>query len=171
MRKLEVAEAARLAAATHGRYRIVQGHYRNLPRSHLLGKLGEFGAEKWLRSAELSVDAAYRDPAREGGPDVLVRGHGLEVKSWRPDTWSEWGRCVTPAQLPSIQRKSEAILWCVVEEADEWARIELKGWSTPQDVAATEIRPTGPSYKPIMNHQVALDALRDLRDLLDRLQA
>jgi hypothetical protein len=163
--------ATSLAEATHQRYSGASGHYRNLPRSHLLGKLGETAVEKWLRSEGFDPDPAYRDPEREREPDLLVDGRGIEVKCWRPDTWTEMGRCVTPAQMPGMQKKIQSIVWGIVEDEREPVGVELAGWSTPDEVAATETRPTGPKYKPIMNHQMDLESLLDLADLVALLRA
>jgi hypothetical protein len=161
----EVREAQDMAAATHGRYAGQAGHYRNLARSHLLGKLGEVAVEKWLRSAGLQPDAAYRDPTRDREPDLLLNGDGVEVKTWRPDTWDEWGRCVTPAQASGVARKSRAIVWAVARDEADPVTVELVGWSTPEDVVSTDPRPTGPAYRPVMNHQVEMENLRDLAEL------
>lgn len=161
----EVGEAKDMAAATYGRYAGQAGYYRNLPRSHLLGKLGEVAVERWLRSEGLEPDPAYRDPARDTEPDFLLNGQGVEVKTWRPDTWNEWGRCVTPAQASGIARKSRAIVWAVAEDEDDPVTVELVGWSTPQDVISTDPRPTGPAYRPVMNHQVRVDDVRDLAEM------
>lgn len=162
----ETALAKRLAEETYQRYRGEPGHYRNLPRSHLLGKLGEVAVESWFRSEGVDPDPAYRDPERAREPDLVVDAGGIEVKCWRPETWPEMGRCVTPAQIRGIRRKSVAIVWGVVEDEREPVRVELVGWSTPEDVAATEVRATGPDYKPVVNHQVDAAGLRDLQELL-----
>jgi hypothetical protein len=168
----EETELARtLAEATYQRHRSSSGSYRNLPRSHLVGKLGEMGVEKWLRSESFSPDAAYRDPERERDPDLVVDARGIAVKSWRPDTWPDWGRCITPSQMPGMQKKAQAIVWTIVEDELEPVRIEVAGWSTPDEVAATELRPTGPPYKPIVNHQVDIGNLRELRELVELLRA
>jgi hypothetical protein len=160
-----------LGAATYERYRRDAGHYRNLERSHRVGKLGEVAVEQWLRSQGFDPDAAYKDPSREREPDLIVETRGVEVKSWRPETWIEWGRCVTPAQMPGMERKAQAIVWTVVEDELDPARVEVAGWSSPEEVAATELRPTGPPRKPIMNHQVDLDELRDLSELVEFLRS
>ncbi len=166
----ESSVATRLAEATHQRYSAASGHYRNLPRSHLVGKLGESAVEKWLRSERFDPDPAYRDPEREREPDLLVERCGLAVKCWRPDTWASMGRCVVPAQMPSMQKKIQAIVWGIVEDERQPVRVELAGWSTPDEVAATEPRPTGPNYKPILNHQMNLESLLEMSDLVEFLR-
>lgn len=161
----EVADAKAMAAETFARYRAQSGHYRNLERSHLVGKLGEVAVEKWLRSEGFDPDPAYRDQARDREPDILIREQGVEVKTWRPETWDKWGRCVTPAQARGMQKKSDAIVWAVADDEAEPVTVELVGWSTLEDVVATEPRATGPEYRPIVNHQLPAEAVRDLREL------
>jgi hypothetical protein len=117
--------------------------------------------EKWMRSEGLDPDPAFRDPDRVGEPDLLLQDAGVEVKCWRPDTWDEWGRCVTPAQIRTIVRKSEAVVWAIVDDEAMPIHVDVVGWNTPEDIAATELRATGPDYRPVMNHQLAANALRD----------
>jgi hypothetical protein len=166
----EVDAARRLAEATYERFRSEAGHYRNLPRSHLIGKLAELAVEKWLRAAGLDPDPAFRDPDRVGESDVVVHAAGIEVKCWRPETWAEWGRCVTPGQIRTIKRKSEAVIWAIVDDEASPIHVDIVGWNTPEEIGATDVRATGPDYRPVMNHQVAVDALRDPDELLSRLR-
>lgn len=163
----ETAPATELSDATYERHRNQAGHYRNPPRSHLMGKLSEVAVDKWLTTEGFETDPAYRDPERKRDPDVLANGYGIAVKSWRPDTWVDWGRCVTPAQMPGMQKKVLAIVWVVVEDERVPVRVEVAGWSTPDEVAATEPRPTGPEYRPVMNHQVDIEQLREPTDLFE----
>ena len=164
-------EAARtLAAATFAKYRGRAGHYRNLERSHFLGKVGEIAVEKWLASENLRAEAVYADPARDADSDLVVSGEGIEVKTWRPATWDEWGRCVTPAQAPGIAQKSSAIVWTVADDEADPVVVEIKGWSTPDDVLATEVRATGPAYRQVANHQIEPGKIRPAADLLRRLR-
>lgn len=167
----EVEHATELARATHQRYRNQQRHYRNLARSHLLGKLSEIGTEKWLRSVGLDPDPAYRDPARVSEPDLLV-GPDLEIKTWRPDTWDAWGRCVTPAQAAGvIAKKASAVIWTVTDDEGDPPTVTVVGWSTPEDIVAIDPVPTGLAYRTVVNHQVAVEDLRDLSSLLEMLRS
>jgi hypothetical protein len=167
----EVELAQKLGAATHEKYKGNLGHYRNLPRSHLVGKLGEMAVDKWLQSEGFDPDAAYKDPEREGEPDLIVAGNGLEVKTWRAETWPDWGRCVTPYQLKGIEKRAVAIVWVIVDDEREPVPAELPGWSTPQDAPGVETRMTGPESRQVLNHQVEPDALRDLESLTALLRA
>jgi hypothetical protein len=159
--------ATELAEATYERHRHHGGHYPNLARSHRVGKLGEVAVDNWLTANSLTTDPAYRDPTREREPDLMVNGCGVAVKSWRPDTWTDWGRCVTPAQLPGMRKKIRAIVWAIVDDERDPIEVEVAGWSTPDEVAETELRATGPSYRPIVNHQVDIEALRDIASLVE----
>jgi len=166
----EVEDATELAQATHRRYRNHQGHYRNLARSHLLGKLSEIGTEKWLRSEGFDPDPAYRDPTRVGEPDLLLVERGLEVKTWRPETWEAWGRCVTPAQAAGISKKGSAVIWTIADDKGDPPTVTIVGWSTPEDIVAIDPVATGPKYRPVVNHQIAMEDLRDLGSLLTTLR-
>lgn len=166
----EVELATQLAQATHRRYGNQPGHYRNLSRSHLLGKLSEIGTEKWLRSEGLDPDPAYRDPARVGEPDLLVVDRGIEVKTWRPDTWEAWGRCVTPAQAAGMTKKKSAVIWTVTDDEGDPPTVTIVGWSTPEDIVAIDPVATGPAYRLVLNHQVAMGDLRDPTSVLAALR-
>jgi len=118
----------------------------------------------WIRDADAEgnpVDPAFRDANGVREADLLVNGIGIEVKTWRPETWEAWGRCVTPAQAPSMVRKSGAVIWTIVDDEAEPVKVEVVGWNTPEEIAATEVRATGPEYRPVMNHQVSIAAIRD----------
>lgn len=165
----QAAKARELGEATYERYKTAGGHYRNIKRSHILGKLAEVGVEQWLRAQAFDPDPAYRDLDREADPDLIVGSVGIEVKSWRPATWDEMGRCVTPAQLKTIEKKAAAVVWCVVDDERDPPLIGLAGWSKPSDVACTEVRPTGPDYRPVLNHQVEIGDIRPLVELVEHL--
>jgi hypothetical protein len=167
----EVELARGLAEATYERYKGQPGHYRNLRRSHLVGKLGEVAVERWAQSHDIEPDAAYRNADRENEADLIVGDRGIAVKTWRPTTWPEMGRCVTPQQIGGIQKKPKAIVWVVVDDEVDPIRVEIPGWSTPAEVAATTLRATGPLYKPIMNHQIDADQLRDPAELVELLRS
>lgn len=159
-------DARELAAATYEKYRREAGHYRNLERSHFLGKLGEVAVEKWLSSQGLQPEPIYRDADRDAEADLGVSAQGIEVKTWRPSTWDEWGRCVTPAQARRMADKSDAIVWAIADDEADPITVEIVGWSTLEDVLATDIRLTGPSYKPVANHQIELNHIRPLDELV-----
>lgn len=166
----DMEEARRLAEATYERFKDVPGFYGNTLAKHLLGKLGEIAVEKWLRSEEFSIDSAFRDIDRGGEADILVGASGVEVKTWRPETWDEMGRCVHPNQMDSIAAKSTAIVWAVVDEQPNSASVTLEGWSPPAEIADTAIRRTGPEHRKVTNHQVEIADLRPMGELRDALR-
>ena len=161
----DVAEARRFAEETYEQFQGQSGQYGSTPEKHLLGKLAEIAVDKWLRERGVSPDATFREARRYKEPDLVVGGHGIEVKSWRPHTWEEWGRCVTPNQAKSMRRKSAAVVWVIVDEDADPVVADLVGWSTPDDILDTDVRPTGPAYRPIVNHQIAIDEMRELETL------
>ncbi len=167
----EVASALQMAEVTYQRHERKRGHFGNSLRRHEVGKLGETAVEKWLRSNGRSPDSAFRDVDREGESDLLLDGRGIEVKSWSPEWWDEGGRCVTPRQLGYIRRNSEAIVWTIVKVDGDPQRVELMGWSTPDDVASTALRVTGPPWNRVENHQIDIDDLRPLDELIGSLHA
>lgn len=162
--------AQALAEATYERFKDQPGHYGNTLPKHRLGKLAELAVEKYLRKSGIVPDSLFRDIEKSGDADLKVDDFGIEVKSWRPDTWEEWGRCVTPKQMRWIAAKSRAIVWTIVHDVGPTATVELVGWSLPEEVAATAIRMTGPDHRQVPNHQVDLVDIRPMADLITALR-
>jgi hypothetical protein len=160
----ETYQALRLALKTFKRNRHLPGYYSNKLEIHLVGKLGESGVEKWLKSEGFDPDAPCRDLARETGPDFLVNEIGIEMKTWHVDTWFELGRCIRPGQMGGIQEKCAVVVWGIVDDEPDPIRVELAGWSTPDEVAETEVRRTG--ARKLKNHQIDVDQVRDLSELV-----
>jgi hypothetical protein len=166
----QVADARRMAQITYEHWENHPGYYGNSLDKHRKARLSEIAVEAWLRSADLEPDAAYRDPEREREPDLLLGASGIAVKCWDISGWDTWGRCVTPGQLPHIKANARAVIWCVVNEVDPRRPVvEIAGWSTPEDIQREPITMTGPSYRKVANHQVAIESLREPEDLLDYL--
>lgn len=156
-----VREALRLAQATFERNHDRPDYsYRNDLKTHQVGKLGETGAEAWLRSHAVNVEPVFRDLDRENECDIRTAAHRIEVKSWSPRFWEPWGRCVTPKQLPWVKKKADLILWTTAEHADGQGTVRIMGWNTPDEVGSFAPLNTGPAWKPVFNHQVPLDRLR-----------
>lgn len=166
----QVEDASVLGEKTFGRYRKRAGRYPNLRRSHILGKLGEVAVERWLGEEGIDVDPAFRDSKRASEADILIDGFGVEVKTWRPATWDSWGRCVTPEQMPVIDTKASAVVWVVADDEATPVGVEIMGWSTPGDLVDREPILTGPPYRKIRNHQVEVDEIRPLGDLLEEIR-
>ena len=161
----QIKAAGQLADESYATWKSVRGHYRNTPKSHRIGKLGEVGFERWLESSEIrgSIDPAFRDPGRAGEADVLVESIRLEIKTWDSQWWEPWGRCVTPQQLPSIRRKADKLVWCHWDEARSLLTVE--GWSAVDDIAALPITMTGPNTRQVANHQLHVNQIRSLDGL------
>ena len=149
----DVALAERLADASYQRFAQHEGHYRNMPRSHLVGKLGEIAVNKHFSSLlpRRIVQPHYRDPDMEELCDLTFGQTRIEVKTWSAEYWSEWGRCVAVTQMDRVERKADVIIWC----SEQSPRILIHGWSTPDEIARVPAELTGPASYRVLNHQVS----------------
>jgi hypothetical protein len=156
------------------------GHYRNQWTSHLVGRLGEAAAEQFLRQRGLPVQSHFRFPEREAMCDIEIASVRLDVKTWSATFWPDLGRCVAVNQLPVLERKADAVLWCVLHEKaalpkDEWldkpsVRVALWGYSTLADIRQSPISLTGrPGMPQVRNHQVAEKNIRPFDELMSLL--
>ena len=159
------------------RWRSAPGHYRNQWTSHLVGRLGEAAAERFLHSRGLTVQAHFRFPEREAMCDIELPAMRLDVKTWSVAFWNDLGRCVAVNQLPVLERKADCVLWCVLHEnaaqpKDAWlakqrVRVAVWGYSTLADIRQSPIRLTGrPGMRQVRNHQVAEKDIRELDELM-----
>jgi len=155
---LELAQAA-LEAAEEAMRNGMRARYQNTPNSHMVGKLGEYAVEAWLQNRGVLDSSPFRDPTLTDAPDLVAAGQGVEVKAWSVDGWADWGRCVTPGQLPRIAARAAYIVWVVVSAAEEARFAAIQGWSTPAEVEARPISETGPAQRPVRNRQVPLDQM------------
>ena len=156
-----------MATATYERYRNYQGHYHNSAKSHLLGKVGEIAVEAWLATEGIEADSAFRDDGRDREPDVQVRGLRLDVKTWSPEYWAAYGRCVTPGQLKTKFSSCDGVIWAVGSTEAHPMTVTIMGWSSVDDIRSAPIRMTGPAYRQIANHQLDQHDLRELSRLFD----
>lgn len=187
----EIQEALRIGERRYERHKHHKNpRYRNLPRTHLHGALGEIAFRRWLDR----VGIAYHVPclALEEDtalPDFLCHSRadelpiGIEVKTWEERYWEAWGRCIAVEQLPYLQKKGvHLIVWATV--ALEWHRrpsswddireqlgelqslpMILRGWHPIEEVKSWGLpRYTGPEGQKVLNYQ-APDAGRDLSEL------
>jgi hypothetical protein len=146
---------------TYERWQGRAGHYRNLEKSHRLGKLGEVAVARWATEAGVQpIERMYEDGSREREADLLLGKVRVDVKTWSASTWPAWGRCVATAQLTALKRKADAIIWTFAEERGGQVRVTVVGWSTMQDIEAAPVKPTGPQHAPVINHQVEPDKIR-----------
>jgi len=158
----ETGAALHLAQRTYERNRDrADFSYANKLETHQVGKLGEVGAEAWLRSHNIGVQPVFRDIDRENECDLLTDRFRIEVKTWSRRFWEPWGRCITPKQLPWITKKADLILWTTADHSDSRGAIRIRGWNTPDEVGTFPPCNTGPDWKPVFNHQVPIDRVRD----------
>lgn len=142
-------------------------HYPQSPSGVYVGHAGEAAVERYWRRRGYPVEAHWRDPDREDLCDVEVAGVRIEVKTWARHNWVKLGRCVRPTQLPAIEDKADVIVWAMVDadlDVEEWelraARplhapavfVVFQGCSTPAEVRAAPVRPTGALQ--LENHQL-----------------
>ena len=148
------------------------GYYNNSFNSHLRGKVGEIACANWFKSLGKDVERWFEEPSRISDADLNIVNHPLgriEVKTWDTRWWADMGRCIAVNQLPSLQAKADAVIWCIspsVLESDP--SIVLAGWSTLDDVASAPKRNTGPkNRRQVYNYQLDQDKLRDLSSFFD----
>jgi len=158
--------ASLLAAQTYAKYKNVQGHYRNLANSHLVGKLGEIAAFIWFRDNDLNPTFNAATPGLDAICDIETDAGRCEVKTWSEHHWENLGRSVAVSQLKSVKNKADFIFWCSADEVDSSTpKVSLHGWS---DVATIEQnKPTmmGREFRQVFNYQIPLEQLQPL-DLL-----
>jgi hypothetical protein len=168
----EIDEAIDYANETYERWKSFRGHYPNKYNSHVKGKMGEIAVEKILVERQINFVSHFRRSKAQGLCDIELDSTQpsprLDVKIWSLDHWLEQGRCVTPGQLPKLQKLADALVWTIVDLPDikkssdldhlTEMGVEVAVWSTVSDVASTSIRPTG--WRNIPNHQVEIDSMR-----------
>lgn len=164
----QVDDAVALAEDTYERWKNAPGYYRNTLSSHRKGKLGEVAADVWASSNGLRVEPWYRDPVQERNADLRLNLQRFDVKTWDVTTWETMGRCVRPGQVAALRRKAEGIIWCFVDERQD--QVCVAGWSTIEEVAALPVVETGPAGRTLANHQMPIDGMHGLDELLARLR-
>lgn len=155
----DIGLAVRLADASYQRFAQHNGHYRNMRSSHLVGKLGEVAVDKYFSSLQPRriVQSHYRDPDMEALCDLTFGQTRIEVKTWSAEYWAEWGRCVAVAQMDTVQRKADVIVWC----SEQSPTVSIHGWSTPDELARVPAKLTGPAGHRVLNHQLSVDKLHN----------
>ncbi len=167
----ETARALLLANASHEVWKRNIGPYRGNKLSwHQIGRVGEMAVARFLESEGIQCDRAFVDLDREGEADVLTNGARIEVKAWADYSWPGGGRCVTPDQMPKILAKADVIVWCRLPTTVLDGQVEIRGWSTPQEVAVKPIIETAVFSSKGMNHQVPEDELHPPDSLPDRVR-
>ena len=180
----QVNEAYKLAKRSFERWQKAPGYYTNKFRSHYIGKLGEFAVEKLLKTMELTIIPYFRDEQKEQLCDIVVNYLDqepikIEIKTWTKSYWTDLGRCISVGQLPTLQRKCNTILWCVVTEPIPLIDptiissfcVDVNCWSSILDVEKAPIRMTGrPGMRLINNYQLDEEKLRNIDSLVKLLK-
>jgi len=165
----DIQEARALSEESYRRYATTSGHYRNTASSHLIGRLGEIGCERWL-GASVKCESAFRDSARDKQCDIVVAHERIEVKTWSMEFWRPWGRCVATRQLPAIQRKADIVVWCTIDrlrEAD--CDVTVRGWNRLTEIATLGPTWTGPAGRQVENLQMPESLTHSPLELLSHL--
>jgi hypothetical protein len=160
----EIADARRLGDEAFDAFKTHRRYYNNLGPSHRKRKLGEVAVEKWAKTLGVEVESTFRDVSLASREDLVVGGVRIEVKTWHQAAWPSKGRSVAPGQVASLRGKSDAIVWCSLEENE----VTLHGWSTLDDVEAAPMTATGTEHFPAVTHQVPVEDLRLLDLLLEQ---
>jgi hypothetical protein len=157
--------AESLARDTFEKYRNVKGHYRNLLSSHTIGRYGEMGAYQYFVNRRIDAYPYFANEEYDALCDISTKIGRCEVKTWNADFWSDWGRAVSVAQLPYLEKKADFILWCSTTTVQNLIKVNIHGWNTLADL---KIRPplmTGPADKQVENYQLRIEELRPLSTL------
>lgn len=161
-------EAYGLANATLEKFANTKGHYNNTLNSHLRGKIGELACAEWMANNQIKCTQVFRDIEQIADVDLVTSTMRLDVKTWDERYWDDLGRCIAVRQLPKLQKKADAVLWCVTpQKLSPGIAVKIIGWNTIDDVAAAPQRSTGPTgRRQVDNHQVDLLSVRPLEELL-----
>lgn len=161
--------AENLAQDTFEKYQNVQGHYRNLLSSHVIGRYGEMGAYVFFNHRQIECYPYFSNIEYDALCDINTKLGRCEVKTWNPDFWNDWGRAVSVAQMPYLEKKADFILWCTAAEENSLINVRVHGWNTIEDMKVRSPIMTGPADKQVNNYQVQVEEMRSL-DYLRRPQ-
>ena len=175
----DIAWAVQRAQETLARWGKVYGHYNNKFNSHLKGRLGEVAVEKLIQQWELKHASHFRDADLDKWCDIELQKTisitpcRVDVKTWSEEHWQDLGRCIAVNQVPSLEKKADRIIWCVVEKMEtpspetvlalESIDVDVVGWSTLAEVKGAPIKFTGHAWmRKVENHQLDVDALHPI---------
>lgn len=182
----DVQWAADAARASIAKWSQRDGYYNNRLASHLTGKLGELAMEKYLLENRFKLDSHFRFAERENLCDIVVKVKNysqvcrLEVKTWSAGYWADLGRCIAVDQYPTLQKKADLVVWCVLAPVDmdqltaspSPLVVSLAGWSTAAEISKAPIHATGSGgMRKVMNYQLDekdLHPFVEFRDALER---
>ena len=169
-------DAKSMASETHQRFRESPGHYGNDLGSHFLGKVGEMACAEWTKNLGMCCDEVFRDLDRVNEADIILNLKGtrtirIEVKSWSSHLWTPFGRCIPAGQIRDVCAKADIVLWCTVTplldvlQGNE-CNVQVEGWNTPTEIAEVAPTWTGPTGRQVCNHQVPMEQVRPLDQLV-----
>jgi hypothetical protein len=154
--------ALSLAEMTFGDFKSSRGHYFNNPKSHLVGRLGEFAAFHWF--ADNGFEPRFCTERTHC--DIYTTAGRCEVKTWSDQHWDSLGRSVSVTQLASITRKADFILWCSVGDVEvNEPEIILRGWCDVAVIDKYEPLLTGKVGRQIYNYQLQESDIQPMSSL------
>lgn len=133
---------------------------------HFMGKIGEYGVEYLLtrlaarNKQELTIDAVFTDPARDSECDIIVNGHRVEVKTWRPVDYDRFGPCIAERQAKKLAKKCSLILYVTYNSSTN--DYVFRGWNNVTDVDGVEPVLTGRPGKQVLNRVMTPRVVTDL---------
>jgi hypothetical protein len=180
---VDIAHAVARAQETYEKWARAPGHYNNTFKSHLTGKLGEFAVEKVVQQWRIRYTPHFKASMDDGLCDIgLLKPNTdamcrVEVKTWSDEHWEALGRCVAIRQVPSLEKKADRIIWCIVGNLEKplpdavlsraSMTVTIVGWSTLEDVKRAPVRYTGHAWmRKVENHQLDEEALRPIDTFL-----
>lgn len=157
--------AENLAQDTFEKYQNVKGHYRNLISSHVIGRYGEMGAYQFFVNRQIDAYPYFSNIEYDGLCDINTKLGRCEVKTWNPDFWDDWGRAISVAQMPYLEKKADFILWCTAAEVQGLIKVTIHGWNLIEDMKVRSPIMTGPDGKQVQNYQLKVEEVRSLDTL------
>ena len=157
----------RLALATFEKYRETKGHYRNSIKSHVIGRYGELGCYQFFINRNIEAHPNFTDLDNDASCDIQTALGRCEVKTWNIPFWEQWGRAVSVAQLPYLEKKADFILWCSAGVVSNLIRIDIHGWNTVADMTIRPPMLMGPANNQVENYQVEINEMRPIQSLVE----
>lgn len=112
-------------------------HQNNL-RSHIVGKIGEVAAGnmflemKQLLQWSYDIEQVYLDSNRDSSCDIIINNLKIEIKTWRPCDWEQFGACISERQAVKLNKKCHVVVYGTFD--DLTGEFTLRGFNTTQDI-------------------------------------
>ncbi|MHB1699083.1 MAG: hypothetical protein ACYCSN_02930 [Acidobacteriaceae bacterium] len=168
--KSEIEDAQRLASISYPIYAGNQdAPHENTQDKHCTGRWGELALEKHYRNNGFEVDSYFRENL-DSHCDLRLRAgqiQRIEVKTFGSPFWHRCGRCVAVVQMERVTAKADVVIWCkAYKRSATQVEVEIMGYNTVAEVAATSPRRTKCGRHECLNYQVNQ---RDVRELDERI--